>query len=401
VGFMRSPGVRPTVVIGACGIGLGHVGRMLPVARRLAGRGYGVVFTSYGDAVGFCLRENFLTYRESSISYGVREDGSVSLKQTFKGAPRLLKAFSDQVEAELAVMKKHKPRVVVSDSRLSTLLAARILGIPSILVMHEFKLMLPLDVNKLPGLSVLKQIVERVVLETFGIGWDLANVVLITDYPAPYTVSKYNVVIPEFLRHKAEFVGTVGSARGALSKWDARRLLGLEGSPVVYFGLSGLPEERRALFDRLFPLAKGVSGLGYTVLLSKGEPNGSTRPVRSGRVTVYEWLPDRSLGYAAADVFVSVGGQTSIGEAMKYGLPMIVVPTPNHTEHDVIAESVSMMGLGYRIRVGELTFERFAGALTSIMRDGYVERAAQVAEKLKHYDAISRIVDKVEEFLVD
>jgi Glycosyl transferases, related to UDP-glucuronosyltransferase len=187
---------------------------MLPVARRLAGRGYSVVFTSYGDAVGFCLRENFPTYRESSISYGVREDGSVSLKQTFKGAPRLLKAFSDQVEAELAVMKKHKPRVVVSDSRLSTLLAARILGIPSILVMHEFKLMLPLDVNKLPGLSVLKQIVERVVLETFGIGWDLANVVLITDYPAPYTVSKYNVVIPEFLRHKAEFVGTVGSARG-------------------------------------------------------------------------------------------------------------------------------------------------------------------------------------------
>jgi len=60
-----------------------------------------------------------------------------------------------------------------------------------------------------------------------------------------------------------------------------------------------------------------------------------------------------------------------------------------------------MMGLGYRIRVGELTLERFAGALTSIMRDGYVERAAQVAEKLKHYDAISRIVDKVEEFLVD
>ncbi|MEM0271348.1 MAG: glycosyltransferase [Thermoprotei archaeon] len=401
VGFMRSADVRPTVLIGACGIGLGHVGRMLPVARRLVSRGYKVVFTSYGDAVGFCKREKFLTYREESISYGIREDGSVSLKLTFKNAPRLLKAFSDQVEAELAVIKKHRPRVVVSDSRLSTLLAARVLGVPSILVMHEFRLMLPLDVNRLPGLSLIKQLVERIVLETFGIGWDLANVVLITDYPPPYTVSKYNVVIPEFLRHKAVFVGTAGNTRVALSKSEARRLLGLEGSPVVYFGLSGLPVERRALFERFLPLAKGLSTLGYTVLMSKGEPNGSTEPVRSGGVTVYEWLPDRSLGYAAADVFVGVGGQTSIGEVMKYGLPMVVVPTPNHTEHDAIAESVSVMGLGYRIRVSELTFERLAASINSIMRDGYIERAAQVAEALKNYDAITTIVDTVEGFMVD
>jgi UDP:flavonoid glycosyltransferase YjiC (YdhE family) len=394
-------GARPTVVIGACGIGLGHVGRMLPVARMLGARGFKVVFTSYGDAVKFCVREDFVAYRERDIRYGVKEDGSVSLKETFKGTPGLLKAFSEQVEAELAVMRKHSPRVVVSDSRLSTLIAARVLGIPSILVMHEFKLMLPLDVNRLPGLSVLKQLVERMVLEMFGIGWDLANVVLITDYPAPYTVSKHNVVVPEFLRHKALFVGTVGKPRGGLSKEDARRILGLNGSPVVYFGLSGLPEERRAMFERLFPIARRVAQMGYRVVFSKGEPEGSTQPLWRDGVVLYEWIPDRSVAYAASDVFVSVGGQTSVGEAMKYGLPMIIVPTPNHTEHDLIAESIANMGLGYRIKVDQLSFQSFSAALTSIIHDGYLERASQVAKKLGGYDAIKTIVETVEEYIYD
>lgn len=393
--------MRPTVVIGACGIGLGHVGRMLPVARRLRSDGYSVVFTSYGDAVSFCLREGFVTYRESAISYGVREDGSVSLKQTFKGTFRLLKAFSDQVRAELFVLRKHRPRVVVSDSRLSTLLAARILGIPSILVMHEFRLILPLDVNALPGLSILKQLVERMVLETFGLGWDLANVVLVTDYPAPYTVSKYNVVLPEFLKHKAVFVGTVGYPRRDLPKDQAKRLLGLDGSPLIYFGLSGLAAERRALAEKLLPIAKSLSEAGYSVLFSRGEPGGSTEPARQGRLSVYDWIPDRSLAYAAADVFVNVGGQTSVGEAMRYGLPMIVVPTPNHTEHAAIARSIEEMGLGRTLDVKELSPQSFLVALREVLEGGHTQRAAQVAEKLRGYDATRTIVEWVEAYASD
>lgn len=401
MGHPRGQGVRPTVLIGACGIGLGHVGRMLPVARRLSARGYRVVFTSYGDAADFSLRENFLTYRESEISYGVREDGSVSLKQTFKDTFKVLKAFSDQVRSELSVMRKHRPSVVVSDSRLSTLLAARILGIPSILVMHEFRLMLPIDVEALPGLAILKQLLERVILETFGLGWDLANVVLVTDYPPPYTVSKYNVVLPEFLKHKAVFVGTAGSPRVGLPKHEARRILGLEGSSVVYFGLSGLARERRALCERLLPVAKGLSRLGYTVLFSRGEPDGSTEPVKLDGLTLYDWIPDRGVAYAAADVFVNVGGQTSVGEAMKYGLPMIIVPTPNHTEHAAIARSIQEMGLGLTVTVKELSLERFCEALKRLADEGYFERAARVAEKLRGYDATRTIVEWVEAYAGD
>lgn len=401
---MHMPAVkeRPTVLLGACGIGLGHAGRMVPVAKKLAEKGWETIFSTYGDSTDFCLKEGFLTYRETELKYGSKEDGSLSLKETFKQAPRAFKAFLTQIGTEVAIMRLHRPDVVISDSRLSTLIAARLLGIPTVLVMHEFKVVLPIDEKKLPGLKFLKHFVERIALEVFGVGWDLADKVLITDFPPPMTVCKPSVVIPEFLRHKAVFVGTVCKPKVSLTKTEARKMLGLEnGSTTVYFGLSGLPSERSRLAEKLFPIAKELSERGFGVLFSHGEPSKPNTPRKIGSMVVYDWITDRRLAYTASDVFVSVGGQTSIGEAMRYGLPMIIVPTPNHTEHDSIGDAVQSMGLGIKIAFDKVNMNTFSAALSTILSDHCGSTAQLVAKRVEGYDAVFSITRAVEGLIFD
>ncbi|PSN92898.1 hypothetical protein B9P99_03055, partial [Candidatus Marsarchaeota G1 archaeon OSP_B] len=194
---MPAPSDVPKIFIGACGIGLGHVGRMLPVAKILRERGWRVYFSTYGDASNYSINEGFPTIRERELSYGSKSDGSLSLKETFRVFPRVLLSFLSQVKREFSALRALKPNVVLSDSRLSTLIAARALGYPSILVMHEFKMLIPLQGDELPGIGFVKRFFERVALETFGLGWDLADRVLITDFPPPFTVCKPNVVLPE------------------------------------------------------------------------------------------------------------------------------------------------------------------------------------------------------------
>jgi UDP-N-acetylglucosamine--N-acetylmuramyl-(pentapeptide) pyrophosphoryl-undecaprenol N-acetylglucosamine transferase len=397
---MPAPSDASKIFIGACGIGLGHVGRMLPVAKILRERGWRVYFSTYGDASNYSINEGFPTIKERELSYGSKSDGSLSLKETFRVFPRVLLSFLSQVEREFSALRALKPNVVLSDSRLSTLIAARVLGYPSILVMHEFKMLIPLQGDELPGIGFVKRFFERVALETFGLGWDLADRVLITDFPPPFTVCKPNVVLPEFLRHKATYVGMVSPEKLDISKDTAKKKFGFnEKTIVVYFGLSGLPWERKSMASKLFPLALETSKKGFGVIFSRGEPGGSSAPKREGSVVVYDWIPDRRLAYAAADVFVTVGGQTSVGEALRYGTPMIVIPTPNHTEHDSIGENIQAMGLGLKINFRELESERFFKALEIVLSERFKKRAIEAAKNASRYEAVREIVRAIERFV--
>jgi UDP:flavonoid glycosyltransferase YjiC (YdhE family) len=387
---------RSEVMLAACGIGLGHVGRLLPVAKGLKKKGLQPFFTTYGDSAYYSIREGFVTYKERTLSYGSKPDGSLSLKETFRHLPQSVAAFLSQIRDEFCIMRIHRPSVVVSDSRLSSLIAAKLLGIPSILVMHQFKVVWPIDERKFPSLRALKRLLERISLEVLGLGWDLAEVGLITDFPPPYTLCRPSVVVPEFLKHKVRYVGTVSPAVLRTERESARKTLGFEPSAkLLYFGVSGLPEERRKLTENLLPLAKSASERGYSVLFSRGEPTGEVRLTWDGNMAICDWLADRRLAYAAADVFINVGGQTSVGEAFRYGLPMIIVPTPNHTEHDAIATSIQDMGLGEKITLEDLSPPRFEATLAKVLGDHYADLALIASKKVVQFDASSAVVELI------
>lgn len=54
------------VYFGACGVGLGHVGRCVPIAQKLLERGGKVLFSTYSDASNYIRYEN-LPLREAPL----------------------------------------------------------------------------------------------------------------------------------------------------------------------------------------------------------------------------------------------------------------------------------------------------------------------------------------------
>jgi uncharacterized protein (TIGR00661 family) len=107
------------------GIGLGHVGRCVPVARRLKENGAEVVFSTYREGIGYVERENFPLIKAPPIGFQVKPDGSVDFTQTAINPGPFLATFTllKQLNAEIRTIEGFKPDVVVSDSRASPLLA--------------------------------------------------------------------------------------------------------------------------------------------------------------------------------------------------------------------------------------------------------------------------------------
>ena len=119
-----------------CGIGLGHAGRCIPIAREMQRRhaDVDVFFSTYNEAVSYLRQEGFNTIEVPAMDFKVKPDGAVDLRRTaINPGPFVAPLnFLGQLGKEIEIMRAHEPDVVVSDSRISPIITARMLGIPTI-----------------------------------------------------------------------------------------------------------------------------------------------------------------------------------------------------------------------------------------------------------------------------
>jgi len=178
-----------------CGIALGHAGRCIPIAKKFQANGSSVYFSTYGEAVQFVSKAGFQVGEVPPIKMYERSDGTFDFRRTLAIGPKTLLTFSRQIGAELNLIEHFKPDLVISDSRLSTVLAARMRRIIPVLILHQLRIMIPhtrpiTDKSKL----AIKRHVERLGLEVLGGMWKLSRVIIVPDFPPPYTIAKANVV---------------------------------------------------------------------------------------------------------------------------------------------------------------------------------------------------------------
>jgi len=384
------------VYIAACGMGLGHASRCLKLAERLRSMGADVVFSTYGDASRLVRSEGFKVLDAPKLTYLLDQEGGVDFKLTLaKGAPELL-TFIRQVAFEARQLMAERPSVVLSDSRLSTIVASRALEVPSILLLNQVKVVIPRrrPLGRL-GREV-KRGVERLGCEVLSLGWSMAWEVLIADFPPPYTISRANLELPARLRGKVRLVGPLIdvdrlSVRGAEDKEAAKEALGLGGRPLILLLAGGLEGERAVLLRLMLRALRGRRDVN--VLASMSTP-GREVYVRSGSVTVVGWIGDRATALKAADVLVTHGGHTSIAEAIYAATPMLIVPTPGHTER--MNNALTAQRLGVARVVGEGGVEEVREALDELLEDrGYSHRALSLAREVARFRAVEEVCREV------
>jgi len=385
------------VYLGVCGLGLGHMGRCIPIAQKLVERGAEVLFSTYRDAVPYVKEAGFAFVEAPSVGFVVKPDGTVDFRQTVVNPGPFLASFTvtKQLEAEIEFIRAFRPDVVVSDSRVSPLLAAKILNVPDVCILNQFQIIIP----RRSRLLRLAKLVDTGALAMIGKLWTSgAAHLMIPDFPPPYTLSAGNLRIPKAYQKRVQLVGPILPIhpQGLPSKEELRKDLGLDtSSPFIFIPISGPNEERAYLTEVLRQIVMDFPE-DYQVVLSLGYPDGSTKPIHRGRTAIYDWVPNRFEYLKACDLVVSRAGHGTLTQSISYGKPMVLIPTPSHTEQLNNAYRVQELGIAEVLEQKDVRRESLVGIVEKVLLDeSYKNRIEAVQKEISELNGLETIVGTI------
>jgi len=383
------------VYFAPCGIGLGHVGRSVPIAKKLLEKNAEVVFSTYREGIRYVEREKLPLIKAPPIGFQVKPDGTVDFRQTAVNPGPFFASFNllKQVNAEVKAIEGFKPDIIVTDSRASPLLAARILGIPRICILNQFQVIIPRKKRFLR----LAKFADFITLAIVGKMWTSGNTVLIPDFPQPYTICAGNLNIPKSYRKNVRLIGPILPMRPneLPTEEELRKKLRLPAhKPVIFAPISGPIRERAFLTGTLRKILLEFPE-DYEVVMSLGYPNTDDKPMRHGNVTIYKWIPNRFEYLKACDLMIGRAGHGTLTQGMCYGKPMILVPTPSHTEQLGNAKQAENLGVAKTIQQEELSKEELLKSVQQILNSETPERLKEVQKEALKYDGLENAVKTI------
>jgi UDP:flavonoid glycosyltransferase YjiC (YdhE family) len=387
------------VYLAPCGIGLGHITRLHPIAEELTKRGNQVVFSTYLDGLEYARKRDLPTFEAVPLNFKVTTDGTIDFKMTAatSGFSLGIRTFLKQVTREIQFIKQFRPDVVVSDSRASSLVAARLLRIPIALILNQFRI----EIIRRPTHRKLS-LHDRIFFFIANIGWlfirtaielvwGQSQVIMIPDLPAPYTIALGNLTIPPRYNGKVKLIGPTlqqppnpgNGRRGAKRElqFDPRR-------PLIYGAVSGPSVERNILARTLLRVFEQMP-TRFQKVLSRGKPDGDHRARAIKGVRVFEWLDNQDDYINACDVVVSRAGHGTIMKSLAYGKPMVLIPIPDHTEQIGNAQRAAQMHVAIVIDQKGLNRDTLTSAVEEIIAsDSFRRSSAEISRGARTLNAV-------------
>ncbi len=380
-----------------CGIGLGHVGRTVPIARRLLEEHVDIAFSTYREGARYVENEGFSLVKAPSIGFQVKPDGSIDFRQTAVNPGPFFASFTvlKQMNAEVKSIGHFQPDVVISDSRISTLLAARLLRKPRICILNQFQIIIPRRRHHLH----LARLMDSIALTLVGKTWTSGNTVLIPDFPPPYTISVGNLKIPKSYKKSVMLIGPILETHPNKLQTDdeLRRKLDLpREKPVVFVPVSGSTKEKAFLIGILRQILQRFPE-DYEIVMSLGYPSADSKPVRYANLWVFKWIPNRFEYLKACDLIIARAGHGTITQAMCYGKPMILVPTPGHTEQINNAKQAQDLGIARILLQNELSRDMLLKTVQQVCGSSFHEKSKAIQREVLQYDGLENAVRTIVE----
>jgi len=383
------------VYFSPCGIGLGHVGRTVPIARRLLQKNATIVFSTYQEGIEYVENEKLPLIEAPPVGLQVKPDGTIDFRRTaIKPGPFLtVSTLIKQINAEIRFIERFEPDVVVSDSRASSLLAARALQVPRICILNQFQVMIPRKEHHLQ----LARMADSVTLTLIGKIWTSVNNVLIPDFPPPYTISLGSLNIPKSYRKKVRLIGPILETHPNTlpTKEELRRKLKLPmDKPVIFVPISGPTKEKAYLTGILRKILFEFSD-EYEIVMSLGYPGADSKPLRYGNLTIFKWVPNRFEYLKTCDMIIARAGHGTITQSMCYGKPAILVPTPGHTEQINNAMQARDLGVAKVLTQNNLSKESLLKTVKQIIDGRMSEEVVDIQKEVLKYDGLENAVKTI------
>jgi len=400
--------VNLRVYLAPNGIGLGHITRLDPIGEELRKRGAEVAFSTYLDGLEYARKRKLPTFAAIPLNFKVTTDGTIDFKLTAATAGFSLgiRTFLKQVTREIQFLKQFRPDVVVSDSRASSLLAARLLRIPVALVLNQFRV----EIVRRPSNRKLS-LQDRLFFFIANIGWlfvrtaialvwGKSQVILIPDLPAPHTIALGNLAIPKRYNGKVKLIGpTIQHPPEATNtQAKAKRQLHFDPRlPLIYGAVSGPNVERKVLARMLLRVFEEMPHRFQTVL-SRGKPNGDKQQRTIKGVRVFDWLENQDQYIEACDIVVGRAGHGTIMKSLTYGKPMILIPIPDHTEQIGNARRAAQLHVAKVIDQKALNVRTLTAAVEDVISsDSFRKGAVEISRSAGTLNSVSSACDIIEQ----
>ena len=373
--------------IGCFGSGLGHASRMLEVARELTSRGAAVEFSSSGEVASLVSSRGYRCNPLPLADVRYSSEGEFLVRETLIASPLILGRTFRQVGLELANMRKYGPDVVISDSALPTVLAAKVLGLPAYTVLNQLNL--TSSVEKMGSLSKLFSVGVSAGMSKM---WKLSDEVLFPDLPPPYTISERNLWGAGL--GNSRYVGFIFSTEGGPDDRPSKEFAS-SPKPKVFWQVSGPPPTRGPFLKAALRAAAELSG-EFIFAISAGDPGGETDAAKVPGGWQYGWCSISDTYFRSSDVIVSRAGHGTVAQAITSGKPSLLVPIPKQPEQEGNAQKAERLGVSLVVRQGELTPVRVKESLHALLGDAYASRSESLKEVAERYDARKAILSAIE-----
>ena len=380
------------------GSGLGHVTRTFEIAQSLRTDHDEFRFSCSSQAFGYLhalgLGKSVLSSPPLDVEWD--EEKSFWGRDFLVHFPYIFDSFLKQISSETEGISRFSPDIVVSDSRLSPVVGARMNSRPVITLLNQFKVLFPGRFRS----NRLGRFYERISGDVLGLLWSLSDEVLMTDLPPPYTIGEANVEGTD-VSNVVKYVGFTSSRKDIdqESLSSAKRLLDIDGRPLVFFQVSGPEETKKRLVDMTLK-ATGALADRYNVVVSIGRMGGSSEPQRlSNGAWLYDWCPIKDELFELSDLVVARSGHRTIGQCIDSGTPAVLIPIHNHSEQVGNARRFSELGLGVEIESKDLTPRLLTDSVDQCLNDSsYSSKVASLMEISRRYDGIAKCAEIIDSY---
>ena len=369
------------------GSGVGHASRASIIASSLE-EDFSYRFSSFKDGYEFLMANKFQCKKIYPLDISWKKNGTVSTTKTMIRSPFLSGIFLYHLKEEYKFLKKYKPDVVFSDSRLSPILCANKLKIPSIVILNQIKLLVEIRNKR-------RERLETVNGRLLGKLWNYADEIFIPDLPPPYTICKENIQGVDSIKDKITYIGFITKQREDKRKFSIINELDIDkDKKTIYVQVSGPRQSRLDVYHKIIKQMEPVKD-EYNIIISKGDPKGRSIPKKKEYWTEFEWCPWIEM-FELSDCVIIRGGHSSIGNAISAGKPSIIIPIENQSEQIQNAIRVNELDLGIYMKNEE---ESLVGNIQSVLNENRFKNAIKKFEELSsEYNGIEICKEKIREY---
>lgn len=372
------------------GVGLGHASRLLVLANKFKEFGWESRFSSFGEAKSYLNTYGYECNIIPPVEFLWGKEGDFSVKDNITKIPRWITNVPIQINKEIKYLKKFNPNIIISDSRISSLIAGKILDIPTILLINQIKLLLTPSLRKFQ----IAKFFETCFGELMGGLWTVSDRILIPDLPPPYTISEDTINSVRSTKSKLNYIGFIAPKKVLSSNKInsvAESLQIDKNKLLIFVHISGPKETRKPIILKIIEACQDITNIQFVI--SEGKANGDIIPRKIfSNIWYYEWCPCRDEIFYLSNILIIRGGHTAISQAIQFGKPFITIPIENHGEQLANSNKVEKLGVGLTVNPKLINTIIIKKALEDIIYNNkYNEKALQLMEISNKLDGIENI----------